>query len=259
MGSASSAAPWYCSGRRAVPKEGSSDELRIGSYRPPRSPHATGRRDGGKCKAEGRFRPGAYCPVREERTRPDNAAVAPYRRPAYECGEPERDISRILSSPARAAEVMIISLGPRLPEASSDLTRGRWAGHPSLRRYRRRTSSYLVLLRVGFAVPPWSPSGRWALTPPFHPYPGTVIPWRCVFCGTFRLLTEPPRYGAPCPSEFGLSSPAKPERSSVPLWRAGYYKRPSTPIANLRRRLTSRVAQQPAPRLSSTRVAKQPA
>ena len=203
-----------------------------------------------------------YAPTNTVRTqrRPDNAAVAPYRRPAYESGAPERDISRILSSPARAAEVMIISLGPRLPEASSDLTRGRWAGHPSLRRYRRRTSSYLVLLRVGFAVPPWSPSGRWALTPPFHPYPGRIeIPWRCVFCGTFRLLTEPPRYGAPCPSEFGLSSPAKPERSSVPLWRAGYYKRPSTPIANLRRRLTSRVAQQLAPQMSSTRVAKQPA
>src|SRR3989344_368925 len=215
MGSASSAAPWYSSRRRG-PAASDSDWLR--RIRFSRRVIPTGRRDGGECKAEGRFRPGAYCPVREERNRPDNAAVAPYRRPAYESGAPERDISRILSSPARAVEVMIISLGPRLPEASSDLTRGRWAGHPSLRRYRRRTSSYLVLLRVGFAVPPWSPSGRWPLTPPFHPYPGKIeIPWRCVFCGTFRLLTEPPRYGAPCPSEFGLSSPAKPERSSVPL------------------------------------------
>src|SRR3990172_12042351 len=131
MGSASSAAPWYCSGRRAAPKEGS-DELRIGFYRPPRSPHPAGRRDGGECKAEGRFRPGAYCPVREERNRPDNAAVAPSRRPAYESSAPERNISRILSSTARAAEGMIISLGPRLPQASSDLTRRRFASHPSL-------------------------------------------------------------------------------------------------------------------------------
>jgi hypothetical protein len=28
-----------------------------------------------------------------------------------------------------------------------------------------------VLHRIGFFVPPRLPSGRWALTPPFHPYP----------------------------------------------------------------------------------------
>jgi hypothetical protein len=50
---------------------------------------------------------------------------------------------------------------------------------------------YLVLLRVGFTVPPRSPSGRCALTlipasraAPFHPYPSTD--GRYVFCGTFR-------------------------------------------------------------------------
>src|SRR3990172_2946406 len=162
MGSASSAAPWYCSGRRAAPKEGS-DELRIGFYRPRRPPQPAGRRDGGECKAEGRFRPGAYCPVREERTRPDNAAVAPYRWSVYESGAPERDISRILSSPARAVEVMIISLGPRLPEASSDLTRGHWAGHPSLR-------------RTGERPPIWSCSG-WGLPCPLgRPRGGGLLP-----------------------------------------------------------------------------------
>jgi len=30
---------------------------------------------------------------------------------------------------------------------------------------------YLVLLRMGFALPPLSPGARWALTPPFHPCP----------------------------------------------------------------------------------------
>jgi len=30
---------------------------------------------------------------------------------------------------------------------------------------------YSVLLPVGFAVPPLLPGARWALTPPFHPYP----------------------------------------------------------------------------------------
>jgi len=32
---------------------------------------------------------------------------------------------------------------------------------------------YLVLLRVGFTLPPPLPSERCALTAPFHPYPGT--------------------------------------------------------------------------------------
>src|SRR6516164_2360405 len=30
--------------------------------------------------------------------------------------------------------------------------------------------SYLVLHLAGFAMPPMLPPGRWALTPPFHPY-----------------------------------------------------------------------------------------
>src|SRR5579885_1363243 len=42
--------------------------------------------------------------------------------------------------------------------------------------------SYLVLLRVGFDVRARSLARRWALTPPFHPYPCG----RSVFCATFR-------------------------------------------------------------------------
>jgi len=33
---------------------------------------------------------------------------------------------------------------------------------------------YLVLLRVGFTLPPALPTERCALTAPFHPYPGTA-------------------------------------------------------------------------------------
>ena len=47
-------------------------------------------------------------------------------------------------------------------------------------------SSYLVLLRVMLTLPSTSPWTRWALTPPFHPYPGTypkIVPGRFVFCG----------------------------------------------------------------------------
>src|SRR5437667_10774689 len=42
--------------------------------------------------------------------------------------------------------------------------------------------SYLVLLRVGFALPVPLLERRCALTAPFHPYPCG----RYVFCGTFR-------------------------------------------------------------------------
>jgi hypothetical protein len=45
-----------------------------------------------------------------------------------------------------------------------------------------RLPPYLVLLRVGFAMPAALLSRRCALTAPFHPYPCG----RYVFCGTFR-------------------------------------------------------------------------
>jgi hypothetical protein len=52
---------------------------------------------------------------------------------------------------------------------------------------------YMVLLPVGFAVPGVLPSPRWALTPPFHPYPGILAnkawPGRFAFCGTFPEVT----------------------------------------------------------------------
>ncbi len=52
---------------------------------------------------------------------------------------------------------------------------------------------YLILLRTGFTLPPRLPLERWALTPPFHPYPNESR--RFVFCGTFhhrRYRTDVP-------------------------------------------------------------------
>jgi len=47
-------------------------------------------------------------------------------------------------------------------------TRGYWTSRPA---------TYFALHRKGFFVPPTSPSARWALTPPFHPYcPGSRTP-----------------------------------------------------------------------------------
>jgi len=51
---------------------------------------------------------------------------------------------------------------------------------------------YLVLLRVGFALPAALLPRRCALTAPFHPYPSSEERRRYVFCGTFRRLTLKP-------------------------------------------------------------------
>ena len=66
--------------------------------------------------------------------------------------------------------VVIISLGSELPRTSSDLPEdlGRASRSPLHRK--RQLSSYLVLHRATLTVPVMSPSPRWALTPPFHPY-----------------------------------------------------------------------------------------
>src|SRR5204862_5267946 len=62
----------------------------------------------------------------------------------------------------------------------------------------------MVLLQVGFAVPPPSPGERCALTAPFHP----CRVRRSVFCGTFLRVAPTGRWPAPCPVELGLSSRA---------------------------------------------------
>src|SRR5690606_31818502 len=45
------------------------------------------------------------------------------------------------------------------------------AAYPEARAGNPRTLPYVALLRTGFTVPPLLPVTRWALTPPFHPYP----------------------------------------------------------------------------------------
>jgi len=60
--------------------------------------------------------------------------------------------------------------------------------------------SYLVLLPVGFSLPPPLPAARCALTAPFHPCRPLGIPetgWRCTFCGTFPGVAPAGRYPAP--------------------------------------------------------------
>ena len=102
-----------------------------------------------------------------------------------------RPVSRVLSRTA-------IPLVCTSPHTSSNLPESDTRAAPKL--------SYLVLLRVGFAVPFVLPPTRCALTAPFHPYLGCRHPRRYIFCGTFRRLTPPRRYLALCPMEPGLSS-----------------------------------------------------
>jgi hypothetical protein len=71
----------------------------------------------------------------------------------------------------------------------------------------------------GFSCPAGYPDGRWALTPPFHPFPAASAGW-FVFCDTIRhpaITTGCPRFhGACCLVVSGLSSPL-PERASANL------------------------------------------
>jgi hypothetical protein len=79
---------------------------------------------------------------------------------------------------------------------------GAWAGRP-------QTLPYLVLHRVGFTELPRSPGNWCALTAPFHPYPADARDGRrgrSALCCTFLHVAATPRYGAPCPVVFGLSS-----------------------------------------------------
>ena len=70
---------------------------------------------------------------------------------------------------------------------------------------RQPGSSCSVLHRMGFFVPPNLRPGRWALTPPFHPYPPACAGRRSVFCDTVRR------------PEFSSRPPARSTRHAA-LW-----------------------------------------
>src|SRR5215471_1498964 len=84
-----------------------------------------------------------------------------------------------------------------------------------------RFPSYLVLLRVGFAMPRALLRGRCALTAPFHPYPGLAARAVCFllrFPSAGFPRRHPGRYPAHCSMEFGLSSDSlRRQRSPGPI------------------------------------------
>ena len=79
----------------------------------------------------------------------------------------------------------------------------------------RGTFPYLVLLRMGFTLPPVF-AGAVRSYRTISPLP-RVAAWRYIFCGTFRGLTPPRRYLASRPAEPGLSSiaPQRPMRADA--------------------------------------------
>ena len=103
-----------------------------------------------------------------------------------------RPVSRVLSW-------TVIPLGLTSPSGSSNLP-GSSAGHANAPLFGLAPSGVCHATRR-------CPRARCALTAPFHPYPHPLRRLRrSVLCCTFRRLTPPRRYLAPCPVEPGLSS-----------------------------------------------------
>src|SRR5438128_9299236 len=137
-------------------------------------------------------------------------------------------VSRILSA-GRTGRTAI-PLGRASLRGSSDLPGG-LAHRAGTRPAEAGLPPYLVLLRVGFALPAALLRRRCALTAPFHPYPSVAARAVC-FLWHFpsndptlakATMRHPPgRYPAHCSAEFGLSSPAARRRR----------ERPSGPAAN---------------------------
>src|ERR1041385_8557038 len=103
-----------------------------------------------------------------------------------------RPISRVLS---RLAAAMTIPLGRLLPGVSRDRP-GRRPGN-RLPASQPACRPYLVLLRVGFAMPLPLPGARCALTAPFHPYRQAETCRRFALCCTFPGVAPAGRYPAP--------------------------------------------------------------
>ena len=122
-------------------------------------------------------------------------------------------------SQGRSLRSMAIHLGRPSPGASRDLP-----GPGAETRPPFGMGPYLILLPVGFALPPPLPAARCALTAPFHPYPA------CPKTGPGGLLSVALSLGSPPPGvtrhrvsvEPGLSSPrcrqGAPEGDHPPVW-----------------------------------------
>ena len=108
-----------------------------------------------------------------------------------------RSISRVLSaSRMRDGHSSGTSVAGRLLRPTRAAAR-----RPARRPLRSACRSYLVLLPVGFSLPPPLPAARCALAAPFHPCRAATAAAsarRCIFCGTIPGVAPAGGYPAPC-------------------------------------------------------------
>jgi len=164
--------------------------------------------------------------VRRDRGRPDNRRREAIRRAfePYTVQKPEKltEIARKTSRPvSRVLSRTIIPLESPSPATSSGLPEST-GGHPLPLAWRL---SYLALLQVGFAVPPNVATGAVRSYRTVSPLPASLLTLRrFVFCCTFRRLTPPRRYLAPCPqgARTFLHISRETQRSPGRLRRAPY-------------------------------------
>src|SRR3989454_5097497 len=105
---------------------------------------------------------------------------------------------------------------PRRASRWSSLWDGRHrppqAAYPQVERPGPGLAAYLALLRLGVAVPRLLPDARWALTPPFHPYPldkrAVCSLWPCPSPGGAQALPG----SLPCGARTFLDAPLQPAR-----------------------------------------------
>src|SRR6059058_5341563 len=114
------------------------------------------------------------------------------------------------------------------------------AAYPQLERPGPGLAAYLALLRLGVAVPRPLPAARWALTPPFHPYPWIKgglfsvalsvasrrpgVTWQsALWSSDFPRYTDPagaPRPSCPTPHDTNYRSRGSTGKAAFPMRRS---------------------------------------
>ena len=125
------------------------------------------------------------------------------------------------------------SSGPAIADRFSRPTRTPRAVNPAAETARR---PYSVLLQAGLAMPSALPKTRWALTPPFHPYPpkkAVCFLWRCPSGRPGRKLS----------AAFSPWSPDFPRRGEPRRDRPAVWRGTDGPIR--RRRQSRRIRARP--------------
>ena len=105
---------------------------------------------------------------------------------------------------------MAIPLGRPLPSASCDRPERRREGPPGIPANGDACRSYLVLLPVGFSLPPPLPAARCALAAPFHPCRSPGVPRR-----TGGVLSVALSLGSPPPGVTRHRTSVEPGLSSL--------------------------------------------